>query len=212
MRMAHAKRSLALIISLLLSTTVAAAQDDSAFLKSEEIRAAYNEASQHWLPSPTLLANAFVSAEDKNFFQRSASRSTLTRTIGNWYPDGQFVDSTPLTIALAQALDHDEILDWILHKVFLGQSCFGVDGASGAYFGKAAADLSLAEAAYLAILPKGPSLFHPVRNHERALERRNWVLKSMSEQGFASAAEAEAAISAPLGVLIPLASCPDAQK
>ncbi len=195
-----------------LCTAMAEAKDEYAFLKPEAIRAAYEDVSQSWQPAPPLLAKAFVAAEDKIFFERSASLSSLTRSVGFWYPAGRSDPSLPLSIAVGQALSHDEILDWFLHEIFLGQSCFGIDGASMAYFGKAAKALSLQEAALLAALPKAPSSFHPVRNAARALERRNWVLKTMVEQGLVNATEAEAAIASPLDVLIPLGSCTSVEK
>ena len=77
-------------------------------------------------------------------------------------------------------------MELYLNEIFLGQGSYGVAAASLNYFGKSLADLDLAQIAYLAALPKGPSNYHPVRNRERAIERRNWVLERMQENGYIS--------------------------
>ena len=76
-----------------------------------------------------------------------------------------------------------------------------------AYFGKSVDELSLEESAYLAALPKGPNLFHPVRSYDRAVERRNFVLSQMLKAGFISDDEAAAASQTDITVRGPLGRC-----
>ena len=81
-----------------------------------------------------------------------------------------------------------------------GQGSYGVAAAALNYFGKSVHELNVQEAAYLAALPKAPTDLHPFRNRERAIERRNYVLDRMAENGFVKRADAEAAKKQPLGV------------
>ena len=114
------------------------------FLDQDAVRAAYNLAQSGWKPAPDLVRQAFLAAEDKKFFDRSPIRSTITATITSWYPEpGGRRRSFAVSAAIAGALSHDEILDWFVHGTFLGQGCFGVDGAAGAYFSKQASELEL---------------------------------------------------------------------
>ena len=89
----------------------------------------------------------------------------------------------------------------------LGQRCFGVAGAAEAYFGKEVRALAVEEVAYLAILPKGPAVFHPERAGIRALERRNWLLGEMADAGLIAGQVAKGAMDSPLGVRGPLGTC-----
>jgi len=75
------------------------------------------------------------------------------------------------------------------------------------YFGKSAADLNLEEIAYLAALPKAPSLFHPVRSRDRAIERRDFILMEMRNAGFISGDETDRAMQTALNVHDPLVRC-----
>ncbi|MEM7242371.1 MAG: transglycosylase domain-containing protein [Pseudomonadota bacterium] len=112
-----------------------------------------------------------------------------------------------LSFVIGEALSHDEVLNWYVNQIFLGQSCFGAPGAAIAYFGRPIVDLKFEEIAYLAALPKAPVLFHPVRSYELAIERRNFVLSEMLESGFISNDEAETAIQTALIVRLPLERC-----
>lgn len=186
----------------------AASQDDFPFLKSKAIRGAYESARKEWSETPQMVLDAFVAGEDLQFHDRLASRSTITRYIQYWYPEpGAGRPTFALSMALAQALTHDEILDWYVHGVFLGQTCFGVDDAAHAYFGKDTEQLELHEAALLAALPAAPSKFHPIRQHDRALERRNHVLREMVEGEFVTERDAASASTAPIAVRNPLGVC-----
>lgn len=189
--------------------TAEGAQEEFAFLKPEAIRAAYTVARAGWGDAPDLVQRAFVAAEDRDFFDSSPSRSSLTASVGHWYPERGGQMRLAVAMAVGQALDHADILDWYVHSIFLGQGCFGVDAAAVAYFGKRPADLALQEVAYLAALPVGPARFHPVREEVRAVERRNHVLSAMVQTGDIGPLQAQVSQAEPLGVLDPLGTCDD---
>ena len=92
----------------------------------------------------------------------------------------------------------EQILEAYLNQINFGHGWYGVEAASRHYFGKRASQLTLAEAATLAALPKGPAVFDPIRHPQRAIERRNTVLALMTEQGYITRAEASAARRQPL--------------
>ncbi len=184
------------------------AEEAFPYLKADAIQSAYATERTGWSDAPTIVLNAFAAGEDRNFFQITPSRSTILRYIAQWYPEPGFPNKRVVAFATAQALEREEILDWYVHRVFLGQGCFGVDDAALAYFGKNTKELALEEVAFLAGLPAAPSMFHPVQASDRALARRNMVLSNMAHVGLIS--EQEAAISArkPLIVPQPLGKCP----
>ncbi|MCC6521047.1 MAG: PBP1A family penicillin-binding protein [Polyangiaceae bacterium] len=105
---------------------------------------------------------------------------------------------------IEQALSKDEILELYLNHIYLGHGRYGVEEASRYYFGKGVSELGLAEAALLAGLPKGPSIYSPRVDLERSRKRRDWVLEQMGEKGFATA-EAVAQAKAERVVLAPAA-------
>ena len=92
-----------------------------------------------------------------------------------------------LSARVERSLSKQRILELYLNEIFLGQNSYGVTAAARVYFAKALEDLTLEEAAYLAALPKAPSTYHPVRRKERAIARRNFVLREMRQNGFATA-------------------------
>lgn len=85
------------------------------------------------------------------------------------------------------------ILELYLNQIYLGNRAYGVAAAALNYFNKSLSELTIAEAAYLAILPKGPGNYHPVRNRERAIARRDYAIGRMLERGYITEAEATAA-------------------
>ncbi len=91
---------------------------------------------------------------------------------------------------LEETLTKPQILELYLNEIWLGYRSFGVGAAAYNYFGKPINELSLAEAAFLAALPKGPDNYHPLRRKAQAIARRNWVLDQMAELQWISAAEA----------------------
>lgn len=179
---------------------------------------------------PDRVKAAFLSAEDKNFYshpgidvtglaravvtnlqnlgtgRRFVGASTITQQVAKnfFLTADQTVErklrEMILSFRIEQAYTKDRILELYLNEIWLGMGAFGVAGAALSYFDKSVNDLTIAEAAYLAALPKGPSNYHPYRHEERAIERRNWVIDQMTSNGFISAEEAEQAKSEPLGV------------
>lgn len=204
----HVVATIASISALFLAMTTAAICEDAfPFLKPDAIQAAYAKEKLKWSDAPDLVLNTFVTAEDRSFYKRSAGRSTLTASISFWYPEPRAGYSSAIAIAIGRALSREEILDWYVHRIFLGQGCFGVDGAAQAYFGKTTDRLELHEAALLAALVRAPARFHPVRAHDRTLSRRNFIVTEMAEAGFISAQQAKTSIAKPLLVRDPLGRC-----
>src|SRR3546814_3241410 len=107
------------------------------------------------------------------------------------------------------AFTKPQILELYLNQIFLGRNADGVQAASRAYFDKDVGVLSLAEMAYLAVLPKAPNNYNPFRHHDRAMERRNWVLGQLAENGYITGAESDASIAQPLGAIRPYQIRPD---
>ncbi|MEM7320099.1 MAG: transglycosylase domain-containing protein, partial [Pseudomonadota bacterium] len=161
---------------------------------------------------PDLVKQAFVSAEDKNFyshkgydprgiavaaFEAVASRgqnvrgaSTITQQVmKNFLLSGdrkaeRKIKEIILAARLEQTLDKDEILELYLNEIFLGQNSYGVTAAAQTYFNKTLSELEPHEAAMLAAMPQAPGKYHPVRAKERVTQRRNYVLREMYENGY----------------------------
>ena len=175
---------------------------------------------------PKLVKDAFVSAEDKHFYthkgydvtgmiaafrdavisrgQNLRGASTITQQVmKNFLLDGsrsveRKIKEIILASRLEETLSKDKILELYLNEIFLGQNSYGVAAAAQTYFNKTLEQLTPAEAATLASLPKAPSDFHPVRNKERLIERRNYVLNEMAQNGYLDPAVAKAAAAEPL--------------
>ncbi len=180
---------------------------------------------------PKLVIEAFISAEDKSFFshggvdylgvvgamfdyvgkigsgQRARGGSTITQQVaknllvGNEYSVGRKVKEAILAYRIEAVLSKQQILEIYLNQIFLGRNAYGVQSAARAYFGKDVGELTLPEVAYLAILPKAPSNYDPERQTQRALDRRNYVLREMRNNGYITEAQFAAANAAPLGVV-----------
>lgn len=179
---------------------------------------------------PDRVKAAFLSAEDKNFYSHSGidlaalSRAVITnvRNIGssarpvgastitqqvakNFLLNSQQtydrkIREAILSLRIEQAYSKDRILELYLNEIFLGFGAYGIAGAALTYFDKSVNELNIQEAAYLAALPKGPNNYHPFKYTERALDRRNWVIGQMRENGYISAQEAADAVASDLGV------------
>ncbi|MCW5695425.1 MAG: penicillin-binding protein 1A [Bauldia sp.] len=106
-----------------------------------------------------------------------------------------------LAIRIEQAFTKDEILELYMNENNLGMGAYGVAAAALIYFNKSVQELTIAECAYIAALLKGPNNYHPFRNTAAAIERRNWVIDRMVENGYVTPAEATAAKAEPLGVV-----------
>ena len=175
---------------------------------------------------PDLVKQAFISAEDKNFYLHSGydargivaagieavksrgknvrGASTITQQVmKNFLLSGdrkleRKIKEIILATRVEETLSKDQILELYLNEIFLGQNSYGVAAASQTYFNKALSELTPHEAATLASMPKAPSKFHPVRNKERVLSRRNFVLKEMAENGYITEAVYEVEKMLPL--------------
>jgi penicillin-binding protein 1A len=161
---------------------------------------------------PDLVKQAFISAEDKNFYShggfdamgiasalydavKSRGRnvrgaSTITQQVmKNFLLSGdrrieRKIKEIILATRIEETLSKEKILELYLNEIFLGQNSYGVTAAAQTYFNKGLRDLAPHEAATLAAMPKAPSDFHPVRDTGRLRDRRNFVLREMWENGY----------------------------
>jgi len=167
-----------------------------------------------YLPSsaiPPLVKEAFISAEDKNFYihrgfdpegilragyvflqgsKRVQGASTITQQVAknfllnNERTFDRKIREILLSMRIESAYSKEKILELYLNEIYLGLSNYGVAAAALNYFDKSVHELTIAEVAYLAALPKEPSELNPFRNHDRAIERRNYVIGRMAEDGY----------------------------
>ncbi len=176
---------------------------------------------------PEIVKNAFISAEDKNFYNhhgydplgiikaaldaakggRLRGASTITQQVmKNFLLDGdrsaeRKIKEIILASRLEDTLSKQKILELYLNEIFLGQNSYGVTAAAQTYFNKTLEELNPEEAAYLAVLPKAPSTYHPVRQKARAVDRRNFVLREMAENGYLDPEVAKKAKAADLATV-----------
>jgi penicillin-binding protein 1A len=157
-----------------------------------------------------------VRAAITNFRNRSAGRrpqgaSTITQQVAKNFLVGseqnieRKIREALVALRIESTYSKDKILELYLNEIYLGapapgQGSYGIAAAALNYFGKSVHELNLHEAAYLAALPKAPTDLHPFRNRERAIERRNYVIDRMVENGFVKREVGEAAKKQPLGV------------
>ncbi|HTO28669.1 MAG TPA: PBP1A family penicillin-binding protein, partial [Devosia sp.] len=106
-----------------------------------------------------------------------------------------------LAVRIESTFSKDRILELYLNEIFLGLNSYGVAAAALNYFDKALYQLTLSEAAYIAALPKGPNNYHPFRRPQAAIERRNWVIDRMVENGYVTLEEGSIAKDEPLNVI-----------
>ncbi|HYI42420.1 MAG TPA: PBP1A family penicillin-binding protein, partial [Sphingomicrobium sp.] len=135
---------------------------------------------------------------------RARGGSTITQQVAkallqdSSYSIGRKAREAILAFRLESVLTKEEIFELYLNQIFLGRNAYGVQAASRAYFDKDVTELTLPEAAYLAVLPKAPANYDPVRATQRALDRRNYVLREMENNGYIDAGQRAAAAAAPL--------------
>src|SRR5204863_5792364 len=103
-----------------------------------------------------------------------------------------------LAVRIDATYSKEKILELYLNEIYLGENSYGVAAAALNYFGKSLDDLDIAEVAFLAALPKAPSHYDPRFHHEAALDRRNWVITQMVENGYVSDEQARASKAEPL--------------
>lgn len=176
---------------------------------------------------PPLFIKAILAAEDDRFFEHEginakglarafvdilrtgsiqSGGSTITMQVAkNYFLSQERTFSRKFTeILLAKQIEDlltkEEILTLYVNKIFLGHRAYGIGAAAQVYYGKKIKDLTLAEMAMIAGLPKAPSAFNPVNNPKRALIRRDWILERMLGLGYISQAEFDAAIKTPVGL------------
>jgi penicillin-binding protein 1A len=142
------------------------------------------------------LFNQYVFNKPK---RRLEGASTITQQVAkNFLLDGRQeferkIKEAILAIRIERTYSKDKILELYLNEIFLGIGSYGVAAASLNYFNKELKDLTAEEAAYLAALPKGPNNYHPFKFKEKAIERRNWILGEMANNGYIPKAEADEA-------------------
>ena len=177
---------------------------------------------------PRLVVNAFTSAEDKNFYshpgidpsgimraavkdvfnvlqhKRPEGASTITQQVArNFLLNSDVklsrkIKEAVLAVRIDSTYSKDKILELYLNEIFLGENSYGVAAAALNYFGKSLDQLDIAECAFLASLPKGPSNYNPRYHLQAALDRRNWVIGQMADNGYITQDQAKAAIAEPL--------------
>lgn len=179
---------------------------------------------------PATVIYAFISAEDKNFFEHSGVdfHSLLRAVLYNvyaYFTNRQMVGGSTITqqvvknllltnektidrkikeailsFRLTKTISKEKVLELYLNQIYFGNKAYGIAAAALNYFGKAVENLTIEEAAMLAALPKAPSSISPYRNPTRALTRRNWVIDRMAEDGHISRIEAEQAKIKPIAL------------
>ncbi len=188
------------------------AQERRLFTPSEEI--------------PDLVKQAFISAEDKNFYTHQGydprgiiaagveavkskgenvrGASTITQQVmKNFLLSGdrraeRKIKEIILATRLEDTLDKEQILELYMNEIFLGQNSYGVTAAAQTYFNKTLQELAPHEAAMLAAMPKAPSDYHPVWEKQRLLDRRNYVLREMNQNGYLDQATYQSEVEMPL--------------
>ena len=179
---------------------------------------------------PKLVINAFLAAEDKNFYEhggidytgmaragllylqnygsnrRPQGASTITQQVAknflltNEVSFSRKIKEALLAMRIEKTYSKDKILELYLNEIYLGLGAYGIAAASLVYFDKSVNELTVAEASYLAALPKMPATLHPVRNRDRAIERRNYVIDRLVENGWVKQADADKSRKEPLAV------------
>ncbi|NOR20787.1 MAG: peptidase, partial [Xanthomonadales bacterium] len=172
---------------------------------------------------PSHLTNAFISGEDARFRvhpgvdyqgitravwilattgEKSVGGSTITQQLArNFFLTlektfTRKIKEIFLALRIERQLSKDEILELYLNKILLGHRAYGVGAAADVYYGKTVDELSLAQCAMLAALPKAPSRINPITSPERAISRRNYVLGRMLDLGYISESEYQQASNA----------------
>ena len=173
---------------------------------------------------PPQMVEAFLAAEDSSFFEHNGvSFKGLGRALSETVSGGAQTGGSTITMQVAknyylspertlrrklteiflarkieQTLTKKDILSLYVNKIFLGKNAYGIAAAARIYYNKDLKELSVAEMAMIAGLPKAPSRYNPVANPERALERRNWILARMLQLGAINQATYQKSIEEPI--------------
>ncbi|MDR2777436.1 MAG: PBP1A family penicillin-binding protein [Rickettsiales bacterium] len=185
---------------------------------------------------PDLVKQAFISAEDKNFYKNSGLDigsvfSAFLYNVYNYYRNKNTnfrggstitqqivknmllssektlqrkIKEAILAVRITRDFEKDKILELYLNHIFLGNNSYGVAAAALTYFDKSLDELTLEDAALLAALPKSPGKVNPIKNYPRALERRNWVLDRMRNDGLIDEKKYRETISKPIELRKPI--------
>ena len=171
---------------------------------------------------PALVKQAFISAEDQNFYEHEGvdfiavagaavsnlrgqslrGASTITQQVAknflltNERTYTRKIREAILAMRMERAMSKDRLLELYLNQIYMGQRAYGVAAAGLIYFNKSLEELEIQEIAYLAALPKAPNNYHPVRHAAAAIERRDWVIDRMAEEGYITESQAELAKAA----------------
>ena len=194
------------------------------------ILAEYSRERRLYLPSyaiPPLVKHAFIAAEDKNFYTHNGvdpegvaravmillqgskhvqGASTITQQVaknflvGNERSLERKIREALISFRIEAAYSKEKILELYLNEIYLGLGNYGVAASALNYFNKSVHELTISEVAYLAALPKAPSDLNPFRNREKAIDRRNYVIRRMVDDGYVSKEEGDKARAEPLGV------------
>lgn len=179
---------------------------------------------------PNVVKNAFISAEDKNFYkhrgidpqaiisasiynvfayfnkQQFRGGSTITQQVvknlllTNERTIERKIKEAILSYRITKDFSKDKILELYLNHIYLGNNAYGVASAALNYFNKSLSEITTEEAALLAAMPKAPGKLNPVNNYDAALARRNWVLERMYKDGYIGKSEYEKAITQPINL------------
>jgi penicillin-binding protein 1A len=174
---------------------------------------------------PNIIKSAFISAEDKNFYnhigvdmlgisrafinnlknifsnKRPQGASTITQQVAkNFLLTDELslsrkIKEAILAIKIETTFSKDRILELYLNQIYLGSGTYGIAAASNRYFNKPLQKITVEEAAFLAALPKAPSNYHPIKNYDAAVVRRNWVLNRMYANNYINKSELNISIS-----------------
>jgi penicillin-binding protein 1A len=177
---------------------------------------------------PDVVKQAFISAEDQKFWthrgvdpvamlraamsdvmsygsgKRPIGASTITQQVaknmllGNEVSFARKAKELILALRIDETMSKEHVLELYLNEIYLGQQAYGVAAAAASYFNKTLDELTLPEAAFLAVLPKAPNNYNPFRNPEAAKVRRDWVLDRMADDHAITIAQAQAAKATPI--------------
>ena len=177
---------------------------------------------------PDMVKQAFISAEDQKFWthrgvdplailraglsdvmsygsgKRPIGASTITQQVaknmllGNEVSIARKAKELILALRIDDSMSKEHVLELYLNEIYLGQQAYGVAAAAASYFNKTLDELTLPEAAFLAVLPKAPNNYNPFRNPDAAKGRRDWVLDRMADDHAISVAQAQAAKATPI--------------
>lgn len=206
----------------------------SVFLDDGSLLKEFAFEKRHFIPIeqiPEKLKNAFLAAEDKNFYEhigidptgmvrslfnnimnlgthkRPQGASTITQQVARIFLVGsnelsyvRKIREAILAFRIENSISKGKILELYLNQIYLGAGSYGVSAAAKRYFNKSLDQLDTSECALLASLAKGASYYNPIKYHDRALTRRNWVLKRMFEVGFITQSELENALQSELKI------------